>query len=330
MTKTEILTAITELAKTGQVTRAEVIDAYQGGSNASEPITSANSSRIANILYTIGGLVVVAGIIFLVIQSWDKLSDAIQILVSLGSALVLYFSALLLFTNRTARPLSEVLFVLAGILLPVGIFVTLQKISPVGNLWIGQLIMAGLPAIMYFITYWVVRRPIVLFTSLLLGTWALTAFFGLMLDDLALEGELLARVWAYWAMALGAGHALLAFSFKDSRLQKLVSPLELLGAGAVLSSGFALTFIDETPWAAIYALLVTGIIYLSIYLKSRVMLFLGSLALMAYLIRITFDYFADSLGWPIALIIIGFFVIGIGYASVLINNRYIGKGSDNS
>jgi uncharacterized membrane protein YczE len=47
------------------------------------------------------------------------------------------------------------------------------------------------------------------------------------------------------------------------------------------------------------------------------------LFLVAYLIRITAQYFSNITGWPIALIFIGIVIIGLGYLAIYINKKYI-------
>jgi hypothetical protein len=89
----------------------------------------------------------------------------------------------------------------------------------------------------------------------------------------------------------------------------------ILGAGLSLG-GF---------WDILYIGLVFGVILLSVYLKSRAFLIFGALFLMAYLIKITGEYFADTIGWPIALIFAGFAVIGVGFVAYYINKEYISK-----
>jgi uncharacterized integral membrane protein len=50
---------------------------------------------------------------------------------------------------------------------------------------------------------------------------------------------------------------------------------------------------------------------------------LSTIFLLAHVSFITSEYFADSLGWPITLVILGFVFIGLAYFSVTINKKYI-------
>jgi membrane-bound ClpP family serine protease len=71
-------------------------------------------------------------------------------------------------------------------------------------------------------------------------------------------------------------------------------------------------------------LLSLGIVFLSTQLKSRAMLVWGTIFFMAYLIKISAEYFADSVGWPAALIISGLAMIAVGYYAFRIKKQYIG------
>jgi len=80
---------------------------------------------------------------------------------------------------------------------------------------------------------------------------------------------------------------------------------------------------DSELWQFLYFLVIFGGLYLSIYLKSQIILVMSTIFLIAHISYITSEYFADSLGWPISLVILGFIFIGLGYASVNINKKYI-------
>ena len=76
-------------------------------------------------------------------------------------------------------------------------------------------------------------------------------------------------------------------------------------------------------WELIFPGLVFGIIFLSVYLKNKSFLVFGALYLMAYIIKITSEYFSQSLGWPLALVLAGFMLMGIGYFAFYLNQKYI-------
>jgi hypothetical protein len=76
-------------------------------------------------------------------------------------------------------------------------------------------------------------------------------------------------------------------------------------------------------WELIFPLLVFGIIFLSIYVKSRAFLVFGSLFLIGYIFKLTGEYFSNTLGWPLALVLAGLLIMGVGYYAVRINRQYM-------
>ena len=69
--------------------------------------------------------------------------------------------------------------------------------------------------------------------------------------------------------------------------------------------------------------LIFAAFYGSIYLKSRSMLTLAALFLMGHIVQLTARYFVNSIGWPVALIAVGFLIIAIGYGTLYLNKKFI-------
>jgi hypothetical protein len=133
-----------------------------------------------------------------------------------------------------------------------------------------------------------------------------------------------------WAsMLLGASYIFIGYGYKsvllsennrDEKEQKSVQNiLYTFGTLAILISGISIGgFFD-----ILFIAFIFGAFYGSIYLKSRAVLSLGAIFLVAHIIKLTSKYFVDSVGWPIALIGIGFLVIGVGYGTFYLNKRFI-------
>jgi len=52
-------------------------------------------------------------------------------------------------------------------------------------------------------------------------------------------------------------------------------------------------------------------------------LLVGTLAMLIYIGYYTAEHFANTVGWPIALVIIGIALIGLSALAVRLNNQYI-------
>jgi len=64
-------------------------------------------------------------------------------------------------------------------------------------------------------------------------------------------------------------------------------------------------------------------IFLSTYVRSRTLLLVGTLAMLIYIGYYTAEHFANTVGWPIALVIIGIALIGLSAFAIRLNNQYI-------
>lgn len=324
MTRDETLQSIKYLASQGVLTESEVLQAYREGSGTSESLkaTLEHHLTITKVLYGLGGIIVVAGIIFLIGQMWDSFGAGAQVFVTLGSAIALYVAAVLLHSYKQWQSLATLFFVMAAAVMPVGIYVTLFHVATGGDAWMGQLIMAGIPAVVYFASYWLFRRPILFLIGQLFATWAMYAIVGRLLEDSGASSEFVGNVWAYVTLLVGLVYTYLGYAFIPTDKKDLTGVLYFLGSASALAAGFALTFLQD-PWILIYFLLILAAMYVSTVLKSRSMLIFGAIALIAHLTHVSFEYFADSLGWPLALIISGFIIIGVGYGTVVLHKRFI-------
>jgi hypothetical protein len=76
-------------------------------------------------------------------------------------------------------------------------------------------------------------------------------------------------------------------------------------------------------WELVFPGLVFGVMFLSVYLRSKAFLTFGSLYLVAYIFKITGEYFAESMGWPLVLVLTGLGLIAIGYLHFSLKRKYL-------
>ncbi len=131
-------------------------------------------------------------------------------------------------------------------------------------------------------------------------------------------------IYIYLTMIMGVAYMLLAYSFRNGWNSSLVNIINFFGAFGLLSSAFSKIY-GSPLWQMVFLVLVIGGFFLSIDIRSRNILVLNTLFLLAFISYITSEYFADSVGWPISLVVLGFAFIGLGYVSVNINKKYIAE-----
>jgi hypothetical protein len=159
-------------------------------------------------------------------------------------------------------------------------------------------------------TFGAVRRSTPLFLCLVFATlfwW--TAFDLLDADD------------AIVALVLG-GSMLLAAVGVDRTSHRAITPVwYLLGSAAFLYGLF--DAVDGTPFELAFLVAAAGFVYLSVALHTRALLFVATVAILSYTAWFTSEHFADSVGWPIALIVFGLVMIGLSALAFRIDRDYV-------
>jgi hypothetical protein len=120
----------------------------------------------------------------------------------------------------------------------------------------------------------------------------------------------------------------LAFAFADTPRRALSDLLYSFGSLAFLGAALSLGGWKPSQnafWELVFPGLVFVVLYASVHLKSRPLLAVGSLFLASYLVKITNEYFKDSLGWPLALVISGLALMGVGYLTLRLKRRYLNE-----
>ncbi len=72
-----------------------------------------------------------------------------------------------------------------------------------------------------------------------------------------------------------------------------------------------------------YLAFACGGVFLSTWVRSRTLLFVSTVAILAYIAYFTSQHFQDSLGWPLVLIMLGLIFIALSALAIRINKRYI-------
>jgi hypothetical protein len=324
MNKEEILQGVTLLAREKQTSRDEVMQAYDKGV-AHEDISpvSPSSFDMADIMYYLGGGIVAIGIGIFLSQNWDVLNTFTRILSTLGSGVLAYNIGVVLSKQATRQTVGQAFHLIAAIVLPIGLFVTLDEmnvdISGFGVMSMIYIALFGL----YFISYTLFVKNLFAFVSIVFGTglfWSLTSW---LVSGTAVFSE--GDFASYQFLIIGLVYLLLGYSFVKKTTSSLTKYLYPFGLtfffGATLAlGGYAPD--QNYFWELIFPGLALGSVFASLPLRSRAFLIIGSIALVGYIFKITGEYFADSFGWPFALILAGFAMIAVGSLFVRLNRKY--------
>ena len=317
MNKTELLQELKHKISTGEITREEL--AIQLNISQSLPLQEIKETSrfsVTGMLYVFGAAVAIIGLVIFIAQIWEDLGSSAQILLTLGLGLLITALGSILLKQKPTDNIGPIFHFIGGALIPSGALVTLDVLSTgINSIW-PVAITFGIIFAFYLMLNAVHKHAVLSFFAIVNGT----AFLYLLVG--AIEDFRNDDLYRYLTMLIGASYLLLAHSFRDGWNKRLLGALYFFGSLGILGGGFV-KVLDSSIWELFYFLIVFAGLYLSIYLKSRIILVLSTIFLIVHVSYITEEYFANSLGWPITLILLGFIIIGLGYGSVHINKTYL-------
>lgn len=329
MDKQQIIAFIEGQIATGKITKTDLLTL--AGGEVSAPVSresvmtpapqEAGSKKLITIFYVIGAIIALVGVIILVAQNWNEIGFAGRLLVTLGISVVTYISAMLL-NKPHQNTISSVFFTIAAALAPIGAMVMIAEAS--GRFtFMNQFVTAIILFIIFGAALFISKRAILMLITVAFASWA---YYALLLEVFSFNYDMDYMKWA--TMLLGASYLLIGYWYKkltsdssetSNQRYAVAGILSGLGTLGILTAGITVGgFFD-----LIYIALIFAAFYGGVYLKSRSMLLFGAIFLVAHIIKITSKYFAQSIGWPIALILVGFLVIGVGYLTFYLNKRFI-------
>jgi hypothetical protein len=226
----------------------------------------------------------------------------------------------MLYKDDQNENIGMIFHLIGGLLIPGGAMVLLNELDLIKLTAWPFAITFGIISLFYFILNFGHKNAILTFFSIA----NTTAFIYLLVASLLDNSYYYISddIYAYLTMSIGLGYLLLTHSFRNTWNSNLVGILCFLGITGVLGAGFSRVF-DSELWQMFYFVLVFGGFSLAIFMKSRSILTMSTIFLIVHVSYITGEYFADSIGWPISLVALGFLFIGLGFASITISKKFI-------
>ena len=324
MNKEELLQELSAKISAGELNREEVLSRLNF--TPSVPQESDRETRglshfsVTKMLYVLGAVIVIVGVGFFVAQIWDDIGSFGRIAVTLGLGLLVAAIGSMLLKQKPEDNIGPIFHFIGGMLIPGGAVVTLSELAvDFVSLW-PVAITFGVIFAFYLLLNAIHKHPLLTFFAIANGTAFIYLLVYAITEGAYYRDEDL--IYSYLTMVIGASYLLLARAFRDGWNKKLIDALYLFGITGFLGAAFWQVF-DSVPWQLLYFIIILGGLFLSVYMRNRSILVMSTLFLIAHISYITGQYFADSLGWPISLVILGFVFIGLGYASIAINKQYI-------
>ncbi|MBI4086954.1 hypothetical protein HY416_03155 [Candidatus Kaiserbacteria bacterium] len=306
----------------GEISREEVLGRVGHMPTSQSPSGTGHllaNMSVTKILYVLGVAIVITGLLFFVWQIWEDIGSGSRIAITLGLGILTTALGSVLFAQKPGESIGPIFHTIGGTLIPGGALVTLYELGhDFTSLW-PVVYVFGAIFVFYLLLLTVQRHAVLAFFAVANGTTFLYLLVGTMLAETYYYDS---DIYAYLTMAIGASYILLAYASGDGWNKPLAGLLRFFGAVGFLGAAFSEVF-DSWLWELGYFPIVIFGLFLAVSMKSRSILVVSTLFLLAHLSYITSEYFADSIGWPISLVILGFICIGLGYASITINKRYI-------
>jgi len=289
---------------------AEIVDAVSMDEPVVESDPDARSALLTRVLSYIGGAFVFSGIAAFVALQWGEMNSVARVVITLGSGLALFILALSALHDSRFRNATVPLLLGAAALEPVGLMVAFDEFGGGGDAQVAAMLTAGTVAMQFILGFLRYQRT----TMMFVGVFFASACWGLVLDLLDFE-------WQLAALTSGVAWLLLGVHFHRGLHAPTAPPLFFFGCWAFLSGLFEM--LEDRPYEILFLAAACSMTWLGVWARSRALNFASTVAILAYTAYFTGRHFADSIGWPIALIMIGLLMIGISALALKIDRRYL-------
>jgi hypothetical protein len=304
------LEQIVVLANEHGLTASDIGAALGAAAGPGEDGDHRKRAVLVQALAYLGGTFVFAGVGVFIALQWDAMSSAARVVITLGSGIAALVLALISAREPRFDKAATPLFLMAAALEPTGLLVAFDEFGSGGDWRWAGLITSGVIAVQFVAVFSSVRRSTPLFLLVLFAAlfwW--TAFDLLDADDTVV------------ALVVGSSLVLTAIGV-DRTLYRAVTPVwYLFGSAAFLYGLFDI--VEGTPLEIVFLMAASAFVYLSAVVHSRTLLFVATAATLAYTGWFTSEHFANSVGWPIALVVFGMLMIGLSSLAFRIDRRYV-------
>ena len=310
--RSDALTEIVALARRHGLSAGDIaaaIDETPAAAHAESPWRSV----LVRVLGYLGGIFVFAGVGVFVALQWDSLNSVARVVVTLGSGMTALILALMAVREERFHRATTPLLLIAAALEPTGMAVSFEEFGAGGDWRWASLITAGTMALQFGAIFGRLRRSTPLFMAVVFAA----LFFWTACDLLDMHDRSIAIV-------LGGSLMLAAVGIDRAGHEDITPVFYFLGAIGFLYGFF--DSVERTPFEILFVAVSAGFVYLATVVSSRTLLFVSTIAILAYTGYFTGQHFADSIGWPLALIAFGIFMIGLSALAFRIDRQYIRRG----
>lgn len=324
----QTLVSLEVLASKGLISREQVLSVFPKEPKKNQ-VNFDQKISLQKITYYIGGLIVLMGIVVFVAQFWSEMDQFAKVFITLGSAVSAYSLGYYFFHSTPSKEFGLVFFVISIALFPLGLATTIDSMGISSLEPAGMSLNAALLFLIFLSSYMALRANLFLPFSVFAGSFFFFSFTDLLFKDLYLGSEF----FNYRFLILGTSYLALGYYFGQNNKRFMVNIMYVFGLLMLLGSSLALQgFRDSNPnyfWQAVYPGLLMISYWLSVRLQSKAFLLMATIFTFLEVIKLTIEYFSDSIGWSLSLIIAGLIVMGAGYISFELHKKFFARTPTN-
>lgn len=276
------------------------------------------------VMNYVGGALIFFGIAFFITINWFSLNPFVKIFSTFGVAIAAFCIGMLL--NKSYEAASGTAFMIAGLVLPIGLYVTFDILfEPTDNWFLVNLVISTICLVVFLSGQLLLQRTILLFFTIIFAS----IFFVTLSDYIIFKLDTYIRdFYEYRGMVLGLSYVLLGRYLVENQRYPLVGLLYFFGSLLILANSYMIGgffFFDHTitSWKILTGVLVILTLCFSIILKSRAFLYVGAFFLVIYITDMSsrFVNLLGDFGWPLILVAIGFLLMVVGYLVFALQRR---------
>ncbi len=295
--------------KQGEITKEEVINQIDNLSlQKPEPKKERKKIPLNKLLYIIGGIIIVIGVILFVVQIWHDLGIIGRMMITLGfGVLMSALGSKLLIKKKES--IGHIFYFIGGLFIPYGLVITFYELysEKIINSLFWPAAGFGLFFVLYLLINLIHKNYLLTFFSIAHGTIAVYLFFSAISKEMSLNYQ---EVYSCLTMVVGISYFLLARSFEKTWNKGLTKILYFLSPIGFLGGVFSLATMF-TAWELAYYFIFLGIALLAVYFKNYLILLINTIYLIVYYFYV-FDLRTDYFNFHVTLIIL----TGLGYLAL--------------
>ncbi len=287
--------------------------------------SSANDSRILKIFNYVGGTLIFLGIAYFIANNWSILNNFTRIFTTLGSAIAAFMAGALFHASHKYESAASAFFMISGLLLPIGLGVTLIVSNVSWGPEEANLLIFGISLAAFMLALFYSPRAVFLLFTIIFASLFYLSLISFLTSEYTFYYD---HLLDYEVIALGSGYIFLGYYLDSNNLPALSGPLYFFGGLFVLFESFTMGsnfFIgyNQPRWEIVTGILIILSFAFSVPLKSKSFLYLGAIFLILYIGDISsrfIELFGD-LGWSLILVIMGLVLMLIGYLVFVIHKK---------